>query len=181
MAEPAPPRRRVQFRLRTLFVVVTVASLLCGFSYFWSENRRLMRERNEAKANEMKALDAERKASAAAQIAMSPAEDHRAFTFADSWYSPPSAINEFTWLDKGRFAVVAEARQSEAQAALDQAGRAATDSAALLGHAATDEHNFGNRWQGRDQSLAAHWRGVLRLQTAVQSFGTCEPEQRSRS
>lgn len=47
------------------------------------------------------------------------AEDHRAFTSADSWYSlPPSGTSEFTSLGQERFAPVAEARHSEAQAAL---------------------------------------------------------------
>ena len=62
-------------------------------------------------------------------------EDRCAFTSADSWYSPPSSgTNEFTWLGKERFAPVAEARQSEAQATLADvsAQRVSADEAARL-------------------------------------------------
>lgn len=44
--------------------------------------------------------------------------DRRAFTAADSWYSPPPAASDFTPLDKERFAPAAEALQPEAQVAL---------------------------------------------------------------
>lgn len=46
------------------------------------------------------------------------ARDPRAFTSADSWYSPPSSPAGFAPLDKQRFAPVAEGLQPEAQAAL---------------------------------------------------------------
>ncbi len=48
MASQPSPRRRFQFRLRTLFVVVTVAAAVCGFAVLAAENRRLIRERDEA-------------------------------------------------------------------------------------------------------------------------------------
>src|ERR1051326_4080487 len=44
--------------------------------------------------------------------------DHRAFTAADSWYSPPPVTTRFTPIDKEKFAPVTDALQTEAQAAL---------------------------------------------------------------
>jgi hypothetical protein len=46
------------------------------------------------------------------------AEDRRAFSSVDSWYSPPPAPADFATLDRDRFAPVADALQPEAEAAL---------------------------------------------------------------
>ncbi|HKD37525.1 MAG TPA: hypothetical protein VKB78_12020, partial [Pirellulales bacterium] len=58
--QPAP-RRRFQFRLRTLFVVVTVAAVVCGFAALIAENRRLLHERDEAVQQRDKILEWDRK------------------------------------------------------------------------------------------------------------------------
>lgn len=58
-AEPAvgieitrPPRRRFQFRLRTLFIAVTVVAGICGFAMQRNENQRLVRALEEAAQRE---------------------------------------------------------------------------------------------------------------------------------
>jgi hypothetical protein len=52
MADHPSPRRRFQFRLRTLFVAVLFAAILCGFAALIRENRRLARELDEAAQRE---------------------------------------------------------------------------------------------------------------------------------
>jgi hypothetical protein len=61
-------------------------------------------------------------------------EDRRIFSSVDSWYSPPPVGVQFTQLSKDRFAVVADALQPEAQAALSEvaAKRVSADEAARL-------------------------------------------------
>jgi hypothetical protein len=62
------------------------------------------------------------------------AEDRRAFSSVDSWYSPPSADEGFSPVGKDRFAMVADTLQPEAQAALARAPakRMSADEAARL-------------------------------------------------
>jgi hypothetical protein len=51
MEPPLPsPRRRFQFRLRTLMIGVTLLAVACGFAALVIENRKLIQERDETKA-----------------------------------------------------------------------------------------------------------------------------------
>jgi hypothetical protein len=61
-------------------------------------------------------------------------DDRRAFSSADSWYSPPPFTADFAPLDTDRFAPVTEPFQPEAQAALASvpAKRLSADEAARL-------------------------------------------------
>jgi hypothetical protein len=95
------PKRQSQFRMRTLMILFVIVAIPCALLESKPEHER---RGNQAVAR-IRELD-------------DSIEDRRDFTSADSWYSPPPSAIEFTSLDKGRFAPVAEARQSGAQAAL---------------------------------------------------------------
>jgi hypothetical protein len=74
MADPAPTRRRFQFRLRTLLIVVAVVAAACAIAKLAIENRRLARERDEAEQQRVKAVlekeDATLQATNSRQIAI---------------------------------------------------------------------------------------------------------------
>jgi hypothetical protein len=48
MADPAPPRRSLQFRLRTLMIVVTIAAILCPIGIKTLRDRQARRDREAA-------------------------------------------------------------------------------------------------------------------------------------